>query len=326
MTARGAVEATPPPVPASELGRVDVHQHLWPEPFLAALARRTSPPCLRGNTLELPTEPGGQVDLEAHTLENRLRALDRDRIDVALVSLPPTLGVEALPAEERKPLLDAYHEGMLELERAAGGRLRALAVGSCRDGFAGASLPAAALVHDGERIEPLLAELERRGNVLFVHPGPPSPAPPGAPPWWPSIVDYTAQMQAAYTAWLARGAEAHPRLRVVFAILAGGAPVQLERLRSRGVEVRTTLHPNVYLDVASYGHRALELCLATYGVRQLVYGSDVPVIDPQPTLHALASFGDAVVDAVVTENAAFLLADRAESVSGDGPTFSGERT
>ena len=58
-----------------------------------------------------------------------------------------------------------------------------------------------------------------------------------APDWWPAVVDYTSQMQRAYLAWLAHGQERWPDVDVVFAILAGGGPIQLERLASRGVDV-----------------------------------------------------------------------------------------
>ena len=83
-------------------------------------------------------------------------------------------------------------------------------------------------------------------------------------------------MQRAYFAWLARAQERWSDVTVVFAILAGGAPMQLERLASRGVDVRSTLHRNVFFDTASYGRRALELCIETFGVEQLVFGSDAP--------------------------------------------------
>ena len=52
------------------LPRFDVHQHLWPEPFLAALERRTEPPCLRrsrdGLTLVLAGEPEAPFDPAPH--------------------------------------------------------------------------------------------------------------------------------------------------------------------------------------------------------------------------------------------------------------------
>ena len=72
------------------------------------------------------------------------------------------------------------------------------------------------------------------GQVLFVHPGPPGAPATDAPPWWTAVVDYTTQMQAAYFAWLDHGVGQHRDLNVVFAVLAGGGPFQLERLRSRG--------------------------------------------------------------------------------------------
>ena len=97
----------------------------------------------------------------------------------------------------------------------------------------------------------------------------PHSPPAGAPRWWAAVVDYTAQMQAAYAAWLAGGAERWPELRVVFAILAGGAPFQLERLRlERRVGRVTSCTSNVFFETSSYGRRAIELCLATFGVSQ----------------------------------------------------------
>jgi hypothetical protein len=275
----------------------DVHHHLWPEPLIAGLRSRRERPRLRGSVLELPCGDW-EVDLAVHTLEARVAELDRDEIDVAVISCPPTLELD-------EALVEAYHEGIADLVAASGGRLRALAWGSVREGFVGTCVPAwdfAGLAG----LEPFLGELERRGSLLFVHPGP-APAPEGAPGWWPAVVDYTTQMQTAYAAWLARGAEAWPDLRVVFAILAGGAPFQLERLASRGVDTRGALHPNVFLDTASYGERALELSLSTYGVGQLVYGSDSPVIDSEPTLRSIRGFGQAVTDVVCRDNPARLL-------------------
>jgi 6-methylsalicylate decarboxylase len=269
----------------------DVHQHLWPPPLVAALRARRRPPRLRGDVLELQ-EGSFRVDPSEHELERRLALLDRDEIDVAVVSLPPTLEWEQHP-----DLAAAYHEGIREVGDAAAGRLLPLACGACLEGFAGACVSAPAAVAG---LGSLPDELERAGQVLFVHPGPPGPPPAGAPPWWTALTGYTAQMQAAYLAWLVDGAGRHPRLPVVFAILAGGAPIQLERLRSRAAAVAG--RPNLYLETASYGRRALALCLETAGLGQLLYGSDAPVIDARPTLQALSELGDTVRHAVVTEN------------------------
>jgi predicted TIM-barrel fold metal-dependent hydrolase len=283
---------------------IDVHRHLWPDRLIEALRFRTAAPCLRNGTLVLG-EGEMEVDPAAYGLERCLADLERDGIDVAVVSCPPTLGIELLPAEESEPLLDAYHAGALEAIAASNGRLRAFAMERPRAGFVGASVSATALL-DLDRIAPVLDELERSGTVLFVHPGPSAPL-RLAPEWWPAVVAYTAQMQAAYLSWLATGIDRWPELRVVFAILAGGAPIQLERLRSRGFDVRRALGEKLYLDTASYGRRAFELCLATYGGRALVYGSDAPVIDAKPTLEAIRGFGQAVTDAICADNPTELL-------------------
>jgi hypothetical protein len=114
-------------------------------------------------------------------------------------------------------------------------------------------------------------------------------------------------MQAAYLAWLAGGRARWPTLRIVFAILAGGAPFQLERLSQRGVDVRSALDPGVFFDTATYGRRAIELCVETYGVGQLVYGSDTPVVDSEFTLQAVRGFGDAVTRMIQVETPRVLL-------------------
>jgi len=279
---------------------VDVHQHVWPEGLVRALERRSEPPRLRGSRLELPLEGPFELDLDTYLPERRLELLDRSGVDLAVVSPAPTCELE-----RHDDLRDAYDEGMIEVVAAARGRFAAFAAGRCLPGFAGACVSAAAVLAGCDELQ---RQLEATGKVLFVHPGPPrGPAPEAAPAWWAAAVDYTAQMQAAYAAWLFRDAERFPRLRVLFAILAGGAPAQLERLRSRGVDTRTLLQPNVYFDTASYGSRALELCLSTFGATQLVYGSDAPVIDPGPTRAAVLDLGQGVADLVCRENPARLL-------------------
>lgn len=281
---------------------IDLHQHLWPEQLVRALERRTEPPRLRGGRLELAVEGTFEVDLREHELDSRIELLDRHELDVALVSLAPTMETDGQP-----DLLDAYQEGIAEVVQASGGRIVALSAGAPLPGFAGACVSSHAVLAG---CDPLLAALDHDGGLLFVHPGPPrTRAPEQAPAWWSAAVDYTAQMQAAYLAWLSRDATRFRNVAVVFAILAGGAPIQLERLRSRGVEVRSTLHPNAFFDTSSYGRRALELCLSTYGVTQIVFGSDAPVIDPGQTLAAVRAFGEAVTDIVVRQSPGRLLGE-----------------
>jgi 6-methylsalicylate decarboxylase len=282
---------------------VDLHQHLWPEGFISALAVRTAVPYLRGSTVQL-IEGEFDLDLREHGLERRLAVLDRDGTELAVVSLQTTLGLDRLPPDERAGLVEVWEDGTRELVAAAGGRLAALSAGASLDGFVGAAVGSDALA-DLEALAPLLDALGRQDGFLFVHPsgGPVE----GHPPWWSAVAVYPAQMQAAYLNWLAHGQARWPTLPVVFAILAGGAPFQLERLATRGVDVRSTLHDNLYLDTASYGRRALELCIETFGVAQLVYGSDIPVADSAPTLRAVLGFGESVAHMIRDANPTRLL-------------------
>jgi len=289
---------------SADVPSVDIHQHLWPEGFIDALGRRTSPPRLRSSMLEL-AEGTYRIDLARHDVETRLAELDRDGIDVAVLSLQTTLGLDALPSDERDELTSLWESGALEVVAASGGRFAALASGRVRPGCAGAVVPGNAL-RDIDALSPLFADLAASGGFLFVHPSG-VPPPPGAPEWWPAIVDYSTEMQGAYFTWLSYAQDRWSSLKVVFAILGGGGPFQLERLASRGVDVRSVLHSNVFFETASHGRRALELCIETFGVHQIVYGSDVPVVDPAPTLRAVSGFGPSVVQLITADNPSRLL-------------------
>jgi predicted TIM-barrel fold metal-dependent hydrolase len=277
----------------------DVHQHFLPGELVDALRARREPPRIVGRSLELG-EGTFPFDERNNDLGERIALLDRDGVDVAVVSLAPTMETEG-----EHELEEAYNEGIRETVATAGGRLRAFAAAVCLDGFAGACVSAQAVIRG---LGALPDELTRAGQPLFVHPGPPDPPPGGAPAWWTAVVDYPAQMQAAYFSWLEDGVERYPDLDVIFAVLAGGGPIQLERLHSRGGDPGRAGHPRIHLDTASYGTRALGLCVEAVGATQLVYGSDRPVVDPAPTLEALAELGQDVLDTVRSENPSRLFA------------------
>jgi predicted TIM-barrel fold metal-dependent hydrolase len=276
--------------------KVDVHQHLLGEPLLAELARRRRPPALLrhrdGWTFRVAGEPDSFLAAEATDAALRGRQLRRDGVDRALVALSSALGIETLPAEEAAPLIEAHHQGVEALPTEFSG-WGAVALESpdpahvdaaLARGCVGLSLPAAALATPAalERVAPLLARLEQHEAPLFVHPGPVaggSGAAAALPPWWPALTDYVAQMQAAWFAFLHAGRAAHPRLRVLFAMLAGGAPLQLERYAARSGAPAPDPDPLVYYDTSSYGPRMLAATIDAVGPGQLVYGSDQPVAD-----------------------------------------------
>jgi predicted TIM-barrel fold metal-dependent hydrolase len=304
--------------------QIDVHQHLWPEPLLAELARRREAPRLRrhrdGWLIEVPGEPDSPVELSDHDPDLRAELLRADGLERAYVALSSPLGIEALPPAAARPLLEAWHEGAAALpsEFAAwaapclsepdAGELAAL----LERGFGGACLPAGALADAAgwDRCGPLLELLEELDAPLFVHPGPG----PGAgraegiaaagasvPPWWPALTSYVAAMNAAWHGFAAFGRPSHPGLRVCFAMLAGLGPLHRERLVARGG--MSAADPNVFLDTSSYGPRAVDAIIRELGVDALVYGSDRPVIPA-----AEPELGEAVQVAMRVRNPARLLA------------------
>ena len=97
------------------------------------------------------------------------------------------------------------------------------------------------------------------------------------------------------------------RLDVVFAILAGGAAIQLERMAARGVDERSAMLPHIWFDMATYGRRALDLAMSTFGVEPMLFGTDIPIVDPEPALDVVRSFGEAVTGAVLSTNSDRLL-------------------
>lgn len=279
--------------------RVDIHQHLLGEQLIEELARRRRAPMLirhrDGWTFRVEGEPDSDLSLDATNVALREVEMRREHVDRALVALSTALGIETLPAEEAVPLLEAHHRGIAELPDSFGGwGAVPLAEPDPADvdagiarGCVGISLPATALADAGalEHVGPLLARLELHGAPLFVHPGPVAGAGESGPVkplpvWWPALTSYVAQMQAAWFAFLHAGRREHPRLRVLFAMLAGGAPLQLERFVARGGTAPLGPDPLVFYDTSSYGTRMLAAMADAVGVEQLVYGSDRPVVDP----------------------------------------------
>ena len=289
----------------------DVHQHLWPEALLSRLARRTSPPRLRrdgrGWRVELAGEPRSVLDLAAHDPAVRAEAARAEGLERVIVAPSTPLGIEALPAGEAQPLLDDFHAGVLELGAPFALWGSALGPGEADAvldaGAIGVCLPAETLAGPAalERAAPLLERLAARDAPLLVHPG--AAADANAPAWWPAMTSYVAAMQAAWLAWAEWGRAAHPRLRVVWAMLAGGAPLHAERLAARGGPAGAVYDDRSWFDVSSYGPKAVDAMLRVVGVDRLVHGTDRPVVDPP----SLAQLGPAFHHAVTRVNTAEIL-------------------
>jgi hypothetical protein len=325
--------------------RIDVHQHFWSEPLIDALSRRRELPFVRSEhgltVLYLAGERPFVLDLSRESHAQRSALAEFDGLDRALVCLSSPLGIESLPRAQALPLIDAYHDAALALGEPFG-VWGALALDSPEPadvdraldrGCVGVSLPAGALasVECYARLHPLLARLEARDAPLLVHPGPGLRPGPGSgsgpglglalrahmdepsledPLWWPALTRYVFDMHAAWLSFRAAGRGAHPRLRVVFAMLAGLAPLHGERLASRGGPLPDS--PDApdrltFYDTSSYGPSAIRALAELVGPSQLVFGSDRPVVEPDPELDAQALGFDLSAHAAAAARRVFAL-------------------
>ena len=297
-------------VPTPLVAAIDLHQHLWPEQLVDKLRSRSGTPYLRGWTLHTQGEAPFEIEPAHHDVDTRLRQNADDAISLACLSLSSPVGIESLDGASAAELLDAWHEGAAALpfgfaawasfsrdEPDLEGLRQLLAAG-----FVGIQVPATDVQAPAgwARLGAVLAVAEAADRPVLVHPGP-APADPDAaalPPWWPAVVGYTAQLQAAWWAWHAADLRAaHPNLRVVFAAGAGLAPVHHERYAARG-GTAGALDPLVHVDTSSYGPQGLDALVRVLGIDALALGSDRPYAVP----FAPGPMGDAADRAIRITN------------------------
>jgi hypothetical protein len=278
---------------------VDAHQHLYPEAVLRVLEGRRIAPYARWRdgafTVTLAGEEPFTVDARIHDPAFRLDRMRAAGVDRALVALSSAVGVETLPTADATTILDAWAQASAALPegleawaavplQASADEQVARADAALDAGAAGVCIPAGALTggpRDVERLGPLLRLLEQRLAPLFVHPG--AVAAPltagGHDAWWAPTTTYVADLHAAWLAFVAYARPAHPELRVLFAALAGLAPLHAERTAVRGGPLAdSATDPHIFYDTSSYGPRAIRTLTCVVGTTQLVDGSDHPVL------------------------------------------------
>jgi hypothetical protein len=280
---------------------VDLHQHVWTPQLLEALAARQALPFVRRDGGLTILHSGGElpylIDTGSERPEQRVALLHRDGAAAVVVALSSPIGIEALPREEAGELIAAHLDGVLALgaQFSAWGPVPILNPDAAdvdavlARGCVGISLPACALT--GPRalraMGPVLERVQEHEVPLFIHPGATATREAGEashdePLWWRALTDYVAQMQAAWLTFTTHGRRELPRLRVVFSMLAGTAPLLSERLTTRGGPEIDLSDPLTFYDTSSYGPRAVEAMARWVGPSQLVHGSDRPVLEPTP--------------------------------------------
>jgi predicted TIM-barrel fold metal-dependent hydrolase len=309
--------------------RIDVHAHYWTDGYLDLLVDlgKADAGAARG------IGAGGGADLEA-----RLRLMDRAGVEIQVLSACPQspYGQDKQKAARAARFVNDQYA---ELVQAQPDRFRAFAalpmpyvdeaIGEMRRaldelGMAGIAMNTTvlgrALVEPD--FEPVFAELNRRGAVLYLHPAGNGACTPlignyqltwmvGAP-----VEDTISIMQL-----ITRGIPArYPDIKIINSHLGGALPMLLQRADDQyGWEAPDTPErPSVaarrmWYDTVGHGHvPALRCAIDSFGADRLLLGTDFPYENGDTFSRAIDYIHDPRIDtisarAILDQNAGALL-------------------
>ncbi|MEB3193580.1 MAG: amidohydrolase family protein [Cyanobacteriota bacterium] len=283
-----------PPAPDQRMGRIDTHHHIVPPAY-----RRW----LEGMGLDA----GGRA-LPDWTPAGSLAAMERNGSATAILSLSMP-GVHLGDNGEARRLAREVNTCAAEVVAAHPGRFGFFATLTLPDVEGAIAEARHALDHlhaDGVVLlsnvggtylgdpawDPLLAELNRRGAVLFEHPSVlPAPAVPGIPPY---AADFLLDTTRSAINLVRQGClERFPDLRILLSHGGGFIPYAAERIAVhcssdgsilRGMEALRRFH----YDTALCGPSALPSLLAFADPQRITFGSDWPFAPIEATLPLVA--------------------------------------
>jgi predicted TIM-barrel fold metal-dependent hydrolase len=309
--------------------RIDVHAHYWPEDYLDLLVDlgQADAGAARG------LGAGGGAEMAA-----RLHLMDRAGVQMQVLSACPQTpygGDGTKAANAARFVNDQYAElaerhrdrfaafaalPMPHLEESVGEMRRALD----QLGMAGVAMNTSvlgrALVEP--EFEPVFAELNRRGAVLYLHPAGNSACTPlirdyhltwmvGAP-----VEDTISIMQL-----ITRGLPArYPHITIINSHLGGALPMLLQRADDQyGWEAPDTPERpsaaarRMFYDTVGHGHiPALRCAIDSFGADRLLLGTDFPYENGDTFTRAIDYINDPQIDpdaarAILDHNASALL-------------------
>jgi 6-methylsalicylate decarboxylase len=293
--------------------RIDVHAHYWTEDYLDLLVDlgQAGAGAARG------IGAGGGAELDA-----RLRLMDRAGVQIQVLSACPQLpygedGTKATTAarfvnDQYAELVQAHPDSfrafaalpMPHLDESIGEMRRALD----QLGMAGIALNTTvlgrALVEPG--YEPVFAELNSRGAVLYLHPAGNSACSPlignyqltwmvGAP-----VEDTISIMHLITHGIPAR----YPNIKIINSHLGGALPMLLQRADDQyRWEAPDTPEPpgvaarRMWYDTVGHGHvPALRCAIDSFGADRLLLGTDFPYENGDIFLRAVDYMNDPQID------------------------------
>jgi aminocarboxymuconate-semialdehyde decarboxylase len=293
---------------------VDTHTHFIPMEVVELLRHGEGPP-----DLSLAESDGG-VPLIVH--ENGLRypvfplfhdagakleQMDRDGIDVSLISLSPSLFLYWADPRDTARVHRVINDAGAKLAAQGGGRLAAMATVPLNDppaaarelerarselGLVGVEIGASVgeTMLDDPSLDPFFAAAERLEMPILVHPYMTMIAAPGpdlAGFHLANVIGNPMETFVAASRLIVGGVlDRHPGLRVQLVHAGGAFPFQLGRL-DHAYEVRSETKsiaqrpPSSYLehfrfDTIAFDPRALDFLIKLVGPERILFGTDVP--------------------------------------------------
>lgn len=306
---------------------IDVHAHYYPARYLELISR--------------PGLPSAEAAaLAGQGIGERLALLDRTGIDTQVLSVSqaqPYLPDPGRAAEAAKVGNDLY----AELCAAHPGRFLALAAlplphvdQSLAEIARAAALPlvtgftigcsVAGRQLDDPVLAPVLAELDRRGSTVLLH-----PVGQDDTPWlaghnltWLVGAPFE-DTAAALRLVLAAVPDRYPNLRFIVPHLGGTIPFLLTRVTRKSAAEITRGLRGMYYDTVSGSAEALTSACHAFGAGRLLFGTDYPYCDEPQFRHHLSYLNDAGLDAAElaqirgTTAAALLGASAVDALDGD---------
>ena len=326
---------------------IDLHNHFFPAAWPDFSSRGGEWPTIvrradGAASVLLGGRPFRDIDSRCWDAEARLAEMDRDRVDVQVISATPVLFAYGRDAGAARDFAAVMNDAALELAARGRGRILALAQVplqdpdlACREleralasGHVGVQIGShvGARELDDDGIVAFLAHCAALDCPVLVHPWD-MLAPERTRRWMAAwTVGMPAETQAAIVAMILGGAfDRLPRsLRICFAHGGGSFAFLLGRLenawqRQPAVRGRSTMPPSSYLDrftvdSAVFDPRALALLVATMGAERVLLGSDYPFPLGEESVGALVrdarALDDAAKRAILGGNAAAFLGAR----------------
>ncbi len=290
---------------------IDMHSHWIPAEIADELRNRSKPPMIKPDDTgrEFIHQPRGMFPLpkDYGDLDERLRAMDSNAIDIGVLSISAVFGVERLPVEESLPISQLYSNSISALHEQYPERIYGLATLPLADldiavaeferalslpGIVGALIPGNAFLslESALPFRPLFDVAQKHKALILVHAGMlpnDTSFPPGSEVDNERARRVTLDMQARIssnmiTLCMTDFLKDYPDVTVQCHNLGGNIPFEIDRLdhisldREPDKETPSSKirKSKVIVDCNSMGARGIERAVELYGAGRIVLGTD----------------------------------------------------